>query len=62
MLLNKPSKPPARDRRPSSGMDDRWLLADLEAAQRRNLYAAGHGDGRERTSRRRWNIRRAKHS
>ena len=34
--------------------DERWRLVDLEAAQRRNPYAAGRGDGRERTARRRW--------
>jgi hypothetical protein len=45
--------PPAQ----SSG-DDRWRLVDLEAAQRRNLYAAGRGDGPEGASRRRWPLRR----
>jgi hypothetical protein len=46
----------------SGGDDDRWRLVDLEAAQRRDLYAAGHGDGRGRTSRRRWTVGRAKRS
>jgi hypothetical protein len=59
MLLNKPLKPAADDRQDAGRTDDRWLLADLEAAQRRNLYAAGPGDGPERTSRR-WSIRRAR--
>jgi hypothetical protein len=35
----------------TSSEDTRWLLADLEAAQRRNPYAAGHGDGRDHTPR-----------
>jgi hypothetical protein len=46
----------------SGGEDERWRLADLEAAQRRNLYAAGPGDGRQRTSPRRWTLGRAKRS
>jgi hypothetical protein len=40
------------------GEHDRWRLADLEAAQRRNLYAAGRGDGPRSASRRRWTLRR----
>ena len=56
-MLFKSLKPAADDRQDAGRTDDRWLLADLEAAQRRNLYAAGRGDGRERTSRR-WSIRR----
>ena len=64
MLLNKPLKPAARDRQDAGRTDEHWLLADLEAAQRRNLYAAGRGDGPGRTSRR-WSItrrvRRAEH-
>jgi hypothetical protein len=59
MLLNKPLKPPADDRRDAGRPHERWLLADLEAAQRRNLYAAGRGDAPARTSRR-WSIRRAR--
>jgi hypothetical protein len=63
-LLNKPLKPPAGDRQDAGRTDEHWLLADLEAAQRRNLYAAGRGDGPRRTSRR-WSItrrvRRAEH-
>ena len=35
----------------ASTEDNRWMLADLEAAQRRNLYAAGPGD-RPRTAHR----------
>jgi hypothetical protein len=58
MLLNKPLKPAADDRQDAGRTDDRWLLADLEAAQRRNLYAAGRGDGPRRRSRR-LSIRRA---
>jgi hypothetical protein len=57
MLLNTPLKPAADDRHDAGRTDDRWLLTDLEAAQRRNLYAAGSGDRPERTSRR-WSIRR----
>jgi len=58
VFLNKPLKPAADDRQDAPRTDERWLLTDLEAAQRRNLYAAGGGDGPERTSRR-WSIRRA---
>ena len=58
MLLHKPLKPAAGDRQDAGRTDEHWLLADLESAQRRNLYAAGRGDGPERTSRR-WSIRRA---
>jgi hypothetical protein len=64
MLLNKPLKPAADDRHDAGRTDEHWLLADLEAAQRRNLYAAGRGDGPGRTSPR-WSItrrvRRAEH-
>jgi hypothetical protein len=42
----------------SSGDDDRWRLVDLEAAQRRNLYAAGRGDRPRGAARRRWPLRR----
>ena len=56
MLLSKPLKP-ADDRQDAGRTDEHWLLADLEAAQRRNLYAAGRGDGPARRSRR-WSIRR----
>jgi len=48
MLFNRRSSSsptPARD------ADDRWLMADLEAAQRRDIYAAGRGDGRRRRRR-----------
>jgi hypothetical protein len=38
--------------------DDRWRLVDLEAAQRRNLYAAGRGDSPRGAARRRWPLRR----
>jgi hypothetical protein len=64
MLLNKSPKPAADDRQDAGRTDERWRLADLEAAQRQNLYVAGRGDGPERTSRR-WSItrrvRRAEH-
>ena len=63
MLLNKPLTPAADDRQIAVRTDDRWLLTDLEAAQRRNLYAAGRGDRPQRPPRR-WSIRRvqrAKH-
>jgi hypothetical protein len=62
MLLNKSSKSGSRDPHTSGPGDDRWLLADLEAAQRRDLYAAGHGDGPRRAPRRRWGLARAKRS
>jgi len=58
-LRNKPLEPDADDRQDAGRTDDRWLLTDLEAAQRRNLYAAGRGDRPGRTSRR-WSIRRVK--
>ena len=57
MLRDKPLKPAPDDRQDAGRTDEQWLIADLEAAQRRNLYAAGRGDGPERTSRR-WSIRR----
>jgi hypothetical protein len=57
MLPHKPLKPAVDDRQDAGRRNEHWLLADLEAAQRRNLYAAGRGDGPERTSRR-WSIRR----
>jgi hypothetical protein len=57
MLLNKSLKPAADGRENAGRTDDRWLLTDLEAAQRRNPYAAGRGDRPGRTSRR-WSIRR----
>jgi hypothetical protein len=63
MLLSKPVKPAADDRQDAGRTDEHWLLADLESAQRRNLYAAGRGDGPERRSRS-WSIRcvrRAEH-
>jgi hypothetical protein len=59
MLLHKPLKPAADDRQDAGRTDEHWLLADLEAAQRRNVYAAGRGDGPARTSRR-WSIRRVR--
>jgi hypothetical protein len=59
MLLKKPVKVAPDDRLTASRTDDRWRLAGLEAAQRRNLNAAGRGDGPERTSRR-WSIRHAR--
>ena len=59
MSLNKRPNPAARDRQPGDRTDERWLLADLEAAQRRSLYAAGRGDGSDRSSRR-WSVRRTK--
>ena len=64
MLLNKPLKPAGDDRQDAGRTDERWRLTDLEAAQRRNLYAAGPGDGPKRTSRRRSitrRVRRAEH-
>ena len=57
MLLKKPVKPAADDPQDAGRTEDRWLLTDLEAAQRRNLYAAGPGDRPGRTTRR-WSIRR----
>ena len=57
MLFKKPVKPSGDDPQDAGRTDDRWLLTDLEAAQRRNLYAAGRGDRPGRTSRR-WSIRR----
>ncbi len=59
VLLSKPVKPAADDRQDAGRTDEHWLLADLEAAQRRNLYAAGRGDGPGRTSWR-WSIRRVR--
>lgn len=50
-MLFKHSNAPARDVAPASAEDNRWQLVDLEAAQRRNLYAAGSGD-RPRSSHR----------
>jgi hypothetical protein len=38
--------------------DDRSRLADLEAAQRRDVYAAGRGDGPDRSRRPRRAARR----
>jgi hypothetical protein len=58
MLLSKSLKPAADDRQDAGRADEHWLVADLEAAQRGNVYAAGPGDGPGRTSRR-WSIRRA---
>ena len=58
MLVHKPLKPAADDRQDAGRTDERWLLTDLEAAQRRNLYAAGRGDRPGRRSRRR-SIKRA---
>jgi hypothetical protein len=43
-MLFKHSPVPAKDVAPASAEDNRWRLADLEAAQRRNIYAAGAGD------------------
>ena len=43
-MLFKNSKVPASQAAQASTEDNRWLLTDLEAAQRRNLYAAGFGD------------------
>jgi hypothetical protein len=57
MLLKKPQKPAGHDPQDAARTDDRWLLTDLEAAQRRNLYAAGRGDRPGHTTRR-WSIRR----
>ena len=63
MLLNKPLTSAADDRQIAVRTDDRWLLTDLEAAQRRNLYAAGRGDRPKRLPRRWsiWRVQRAKH-
>ncbi len=49
MLVKRLQAAPDRAARPSAE-DSRWLLVDLEAAQRRNVYAAGSGD-RPRTAR-----------
>ena len=43
-MFFKHSNAPAKEVAQASAEDNRWLLADLEAAQRRNLYAAGSGD------------------
>ena len=43
-MLFKHSNVPAKQVAQANAQDNRWLLADLEAAQRRNLYAAGSGD------------------
>ncbi len=59
MLLHKHLKPAADDRTDAGRTDENWLLPDLEAAQRRHLYAAGPGDGPERTSHR-WSITRVR--
>jgi len=48
MLFNRSRKSSEADH-----ADDRSRLADLEAAQRRDLYAAGRGDGHGRPRRRR---------
>ena len=45
MLSNKSLKVPADDRQDAPEADDHWLVADLEARQRGNVYAAGRGDG-----------------
>ena len=50
MLFNRPRKTSAV---PAGDADDRSRLADLEAAQRRDVYAAGRGDGHDRARRRR---------
>jgi len=49
MLFNRPRKTADT----TGHADDRSRLADLEAAQRRDLYAAGRGDGHDRSRRRR---------
>jgi len=49
MLFNRPRKTSDA----AGHADDRSRLADLEAAQRRDLYAAGRGDGHDRSRRRR---------
>ena len=49
MLFNRPRKTTDH----AGHVDDRSRLADLEAAQRRDLYAAGRGDGHDRSRRRR---------
>lgn len=59
MPRSTPLKPTADDRRRAGRADEQWLIADLEAAQRANVYAAGRGDGPERTSRR-WSLRRGR--
>jgi hypothetical protein len=49
MLFNRTrSLPPA----PVDSGDQRRLMADLELAQRRDIYAAGRGDGFDRSRRR----------
>lgn len=59
MLLHKSLKPAADDRQDAGRADEHWLVADLEAAQRGDLYAAGRGDRPGRPSRR-WSIRRGR--
>jgi len=49
MLFNRSRKAPEV----TGHADDRSRLADLEAAQRRDVYAAGRGDGHDRSRRRR---------
>jgi hypothetical protein len=50
MLFNPtPSSPPKR----TDEGDERRLMVDLEAAQRRDIYTAGRGDGFDRSRRRR---------
>jgi hypothetical protein len=41
---------------PADPLETRYLLADLEAAQRRDIYAAGRGDGLDRSRRRRFKL------
>ena len=43
-MLIRPRNTPETQSVQGSTEDNRWQLADLEAAQRRNLYAAGPGD------------------
>jgi hypothetical protein len=59
MLLKHSPKAGAHERDSAGIVDDRWRLTDLEAAQRRNLYAAGRGDGRKGGARRRWALKRS---
>ena len=55
MLFNRPRK---TSDVPTGHADDRSRLADLEAAQRRDVYAAGRGDGPDRSRRPRRAARR----
>jgi hypothetical protein len=50
MLFNRTPRPSSAR---ADDADQRRLMADLELAQRRDIYAAGPGDGDDRSRRRR---------